>query len=298
MTTFCYLTDTHFGYTLGEGYSMQPRHPEPVEKVLTGLHEWLSEKPVDFILHGGDLVEHGNEKLITKFAEKFSAMPCPAYLCLGNHDLDSPESYQLWKEHHMGLLPNNKPNYKIELEDVNVYVMAVSYAGAPQPYYWETAHIPVISDQQKQDLEQYLASSTKPVILATHVQVNAIPSSQTGLCGEVGEPDCQYQRYLVDLARRFPMLHLIMTGHNHVNTLARFGNLITMTTNAFTETPFDLRVVTIDEKNIEVATHSLRPWIDPQAEFNAEFSWALGGPSQRECTIPVRKAKHDCSCPA
>ncbi|HAI10685.1 MAG TPA: hypothetical protein DCM28_03215, partial [Phycisphaerales bacterium] len=234
MTTFCYLTDTHFGYTVNEGYSMQPRHPEPVDKVLAGFREWLSENPVDFVLHGGDLVEHGNAKLIKTFAEKFTSLPIPAYLCLGNHDLDSPESFELWQQHHMGLLPGDNPNFHVECEDVNLYVIAVSYAGAPQPYFWETAHIPVISDQQKQDLEHYLAASTKPVILCTHVQVNAIPSSQTGLCGEVGEPDSKYQRYLIDLARRFPTLHLIMTGHNHVNTLARFGNLITMTTNALT----------------------------------------------------------------
>ena len=134
------------------------------------------------------------------------------------------------------------------------------------------------------------------MILTTHVQVNAIPSSQTGLCDEVGEPDHKYKRYMIDLARRFPLLQLIMTGHNHVNTRTRFGNLTTLTTNAFTETPFDVRVVTVDDKNIEIATHSLRPWIDPSAAFNAEFSWALGGPSQRECTIPICKTKQNCDC--
>ena len=296
MTKFCYLTDTHFGYTLGQGYSMQPRHPEPVDKVLAGFREWLTENPVDFVLHGGDLVEHGNKKLITKFAPLMTSLPMPSYLCLGNHDLDSLESFELWEENHLGLLPDGKPNFHLEYEEFNLYVLAVSYAGAPQPYFWETAHIPVLSDKQKMDLETYLAKSNKPVILATHVQVNAIPPGQTGLCGDVGEPDCKYQRYIVDLARRFPMLQLVMTGHNHVNTLARFGNLTTMTTNAMTETPFDVRVVTVDDKNIEISTHSLRPWIDPAAEFNAEFSWALGGPSQRECTIPVKKVNQKCNC--
>ena len=42
--------------------------------------------PVDFVLHGGDMIDSTREEHIDRAAEMFR-LSVPVYLCLGNHDL-------------------------------------------------------------------------------------------------------------------------------------------------------------------------------------------------------------------
>ena len=95
MTKFLYIADTHLGAN-PMGYQKQRGYPERLPEILACLRAWLADEGgVDFILHGGDMVDSATADHIREAAEVFR-FPVPVYLCLGNHDLTGEGSLDDW----------------------------------------------------------------------------------------------------------------------------------------------------------------------------------------------------------
>ena len=95
MTRFIYLADTHIGAGSG-GYIQQPRYVEHMPTLMANLCAWIeTDGGIDFVLHGGDMVDHVCEANVRLASELF-ALPVPVYLCLGNHDMDHPKAVDVW----------------------------------------------------------------------------------------------------------------------------------------------------------------------------------------------------------
>ena len=68
------------------GYRQQPGYPERRPELLALLDAWIRENPpIDFVLHGGDLID-GTTPANLRTAREFARLPVPVRLCLGNID--------------------------------------------------------------------------------------------------------------------------------------------------------------------------------------------------------------------
>ena len=176
MTRFLYLTDTHLGAGR-EGYTQQCRYLEHFDRLLGGLRAWISRNRIDFILHGGDLTEDGSRVQIKNAIARFKTLNVPFYLCLGNHDLTSPQSIAWWLNYHAGAFADGTPSFAVETENTVLFVMANHWDKLSPAHYWDRnlPQVPLLDEVQKAKFESLLKSTPKPVIVAVHAPLNAIP---------------------------------------------------------------------------------------------------------------------------
>lgn len=81
MTRFLYLADTHLGAN-PMGYRQQTCYPEKLQQIVSALRQYLSASGgVDFILHGGDMLDYTTDDNIRAAAECFD-FSIPTHLCL------------------------------------------------------------------------------------------------------------------------------------------------------------------------------------------------------------------------
>ena len=286
MTRFLYLTDTHLGAGR-KGYIQQSRYLEHFDRLLEGLGVWISENRVDFILHGGDLTEDGTCDQIKKSLAAFNNLNVPFYLCLGNHDLSSLKSISLWINHHAGAFGDGTPNFPVETGDVVLFVMAHHWDTLSPAHYWnrDLPQVPILDEAQKAKLVRLLQSTTKPVIVAVHAPLNAVPASQTGLAADYHVPDRIYLEYFLGLAEKYPNFKLALAAHNHVNTLRNYGHLTTVTSAAFSETPFDFRMIEVGSETIAIRTISLNSRLGLSVDYLTEKKWVQGAEGDRSANI-------------
>lgn len=80
------------------GYHQQPSYPEYAEQLLQLLQLKINEESVDFVVHGGDLVDSCQPGLIKFAGQLFHQLSIPIYLCLGNHDVNRRGALNTWLE--------------------------------------------------------------------------------------------------------------------------------------------------------------------------------------------------------
>lgn len=286
MARFIYLTDTHLGAGR-EGYTQQSRCLEHFAALLEGLRAWSSRNKIDFILHGGDLTEDGTCGQIKKSIAAFQTLKIPFYLCLGNHDLAGLQSISLWLDHHQGAFADGTPSFALEIGAAVVFVMGHHWNNLVPAFYWDKnlPQIPLLDEEQKAKFERLLISTTKPVILAVHSALNVIPASQTGAGRDLHAPAKEFSGYFLGLAKKHANFKLALAAHNHVNTIWHYQHLTTVTTAAFTEAPFDFRIIEVDEKAIDIKTFSLNLDLGLEVEYQPGKKWVQGTENDRSCRI-------------
>ncbi|MDD2479120.1 MAG: metallophosphoesterase, partial [Victivallaceae bacterium] len=85
---FLYIADTHLGGSDSAGYRQQERYLEYFEHLMAVFTQWIKQRgDIDFVIHGGDMVEDSSAENIVEAVRLFEQLPCPVYLALGNHDL-------------------------------------------------------------------------------------------------------------------------------------------------------------------------------------------------------------------
>ena len=95
MTKFIYIADSHVG--AGDtGYYQQPRYADRLPELVALLDAWIQQDSgIDFVLHGGDMVDAASVENI-RAARAMFQLSVPVYLCLGNHDLTGENAFDLW----------------------------------------------------------------------------------------------------------------------------------------------------------------------------------------------------------
>lgn len=291
MLKFLYVCDTHFGDAPADPWHIQPRCPQLMPALFDRLAAWLADNRFDFVLHGGDAIESASFASITAAADLFSSLPCPVYLCLGNHDLFGDRALDLWRRHSRGLLPAGQPNYVVERPEATLLVLANHWHDLKRPYYWDehTPQTPLLDESQRLLLETTLAESArtrKPVILALHSPILAMrpDESAAGLPDETLSP--ALFSYLQDRAARYPSLKLLLAGHSHVSRIRRLGPLPVVATAAFGESPFEGRLIIVDDSgSIRVETLTFASLFGLPAPYDASKAFAQGSPSDRTAVL-------------
>ena len=290
MTRFIYLTDTHLGACNDSGYHTQPRRVNLAEALVEALGRWIDRHDVDFVLHGGDIVDAATAELIHRSTVLFSRLTVPTYLCLGNHDLMEPGAIEQWRTLHDGMLPGGKETFSLRFNEFALYVLAHHYGSTDPPHFWDAeggtdTQRPVLDATQRSEFESYVARIDRPVIVAVHAMMNAVPAEQCGAEEDQHAPDRQFHEFFADTARRHGGIRLFLAGHNHVNTIVDQELFVSTTTASFTEGRFDARVITVRDGTIDVQTVSFADNLDEPIEVGREFAGVYGGPAQRSCVI-------------
>ena len=279
MSSFIYLTDTHIGAD-PMGYCQQAPYPERMPAIVDALDRWLREhRDVDFVLHGGDLVDVTSTANIDLAAELFNRLPVPTHLCLGNHDLTEENSVEIWMERGACFFPENTPCHTIEKEGYAVHIMPSHWCDSP--FYWDRKCQDVnFTKDQIDQLEANLQKNSDRIqVLLTHSPVFGLPTAQTGFDKPHHAPDEAFTSTITTIVKRHPSLKVVLGAHNHMNMRLTNAGVEFVTASSFCETPFDFKYFQVDDDGISMNTISLIGEVGFDAEYDFDKTFVQG----REC---------------
>lgn len=290
MTRFLYLADTHLG-AAPMGYRQQPGVPERLPELVATLRRYVEEQGnIDFVLHGGDLVDDATDASIAAAAEVF-ALPVPLYLCLGNHDLNRDAAVSRWLALAPGFFgAEAAADYSVVTDDVAIHVVPTQWE--EQPYRWSGPQREHLTDGQERFLETALRrTSDRGQIVLTHSPVLGLPPAQTGLPEPYHAPGPGFARAMLGLASRHPSVACVLGAHTHMNQCVREGRTFCVTASAFVETPFEVKRFEATPTTLTMETVRLgerigwtpvpdagRPYVQGRPTDRA-FTWHRGLPS-------------------
>ncbi len=271
-TRFAVLTDTHIeapeivydtiqtvdSLTQRDTLLLVPREvPGEALQALALCAEDLKSQQVDFILHAGDITEHGDSLALAHARQLLESTGLPFYITTGNHETRfSPSALQDLKAvfdsvrfalNHNGLLilgVNNAP---------------IMHPGdghfAPQDTLW---------------LRQWLDSlGTQPTILLTHIPV------------QTDEVDNWYD--LTNMLRQFNT-QAIISGHHHKSehlTIDGIDNVVCRSMLPDENGTIGYTIVDIDEANIQFSERVLPGMNHPNT------NWM--GSVRPKVTLPLKR---------
>lgn len=224
-----------------------------IEQVLAEL----SELDLDFLLIPGDLTQHGERKNHLWLADRLSALPYPAYVVPGNHDviaatgtetcIDMADFVKLYQKFGYGVETHgfgggDRPYYAQEV------LPAVWLIGLNSIAFEEdgTQHWSGLLDgEQLLWLEATLAQipdDALTMVMVHHNVLEHLPGQSHHRMGK---------RYMLDNAPALVQslqvagASLIFTGHLHVQDIARWGHLYEITTGSLVSYPHPYRIVQV-----------------------------------------------------
>ncbi len=288
---FAYLTDTHIGCN-ETGYCLQARYLGHDARLFEGLSQWLHAQQVAFVVHGGDLTDHGTPLEIACASELCSMLNLPVYVSLGNHDLAQPESMQQWRTAgttgHGRFLPDGHDCFAVTAGEVLVVV--VTHHWHPHvDHCWVSAEPqqPRLSREQVEWLDATLRRTTRPVIAVTHAPLNDVRGDIRHDEAAFHPPYAPYLATWRELAAEHANLRLVLCGHNHAHSNCDQGTFVSCTTAAFNEVAAQLRLVTITAQAVEVRTFSLAGALGLGGVLAQERAWSVGPSADHRLRLPL-----------
>ncbi|MGF1482524.1 MAG: metallophosphoesterase family protein [Cyanophyceae cyanobacterium] len=212
-----------------------------LETVLTHLKQLA----LDFLLIPGDLTQHGEPENHRWLQHRLEALPFPVYVIPGNHDVPC-----LWADDH-----------SIGLQDFPHFYRQFGYTN-PHKLYYTCELLPgvqlialnsnqfdangkqlgCLDEEQLLWLEQVLEKVQHQFILVMvhHNVLEHLPGQSHHQLG---------QRYMLDNALLLRQMlekygvKLVLTGHLHVQDIARSGDLYEITTGSLVSYPHPYRIL-------------------------------------------------------
>jgi len=253
---FIYLADTHIGGSDTKGYRQQPRYLSHVSELIGCLAGWIAKrKDVDFVIHGGDIVDGADSQNIDIAIELFRKLPCPVYPVMGNHDLASSDAVGHWLEKGNGFFPENSMDFSLSLDGTGFYFLTCHWG--KKPYFWDPAEeqIPYLSGPQLEKLKGY-GSVSSLMFLIVHSPVLGLPCGQTGLKDPLHSPKGDFPAMIRGLAEELHV-KVVLGAHNHMNMNVELNGVNYVTVSAFTETPFEFKLFEVTGTSISMETLSM-----------------------------------------
>ncbi len=273
MSRFLYLSDSHYGAN-PPGYQQQRAYPEKLPQIIAALQSYIAQENIDFVLHGGDIIDSTNEENIVESARLFEALGVPVYLCLGNHDLTTPDALQQWLLLAPQFFPGSQPEFSL-LHDCAIHVVPNHWG--EHAYYWEVSQDTSFDARQLAFIEQALSTHTdRPHILLTHSPVFGLSPQQTGFEAELHPPTGSLPQAITELAARHPHLCCVLGAHNHLNMCVEKHGTYFVTSSALHETPFEIKQFEVTPENVSMSTVSLIGHLDTKAEYDFNKTFVQG----------------------
>jgi len=268
------MADTHLGAN-PMGYQQQRGYPAKLPEIRTALTEFLlPEHRVDFVLHGGDMIDAATDDQIRAAAALFT-LPVPVYLCLGNHDLTEPDAMARWMKHAPGFFPGGTPEYTITTEDCAIHVAPNHWE--ERPFYWRNKQEAHFSATQIERLNRQLAIRPHlPHLVLTHSPVYGLPVEQTGFSAPCHCPCESFTAGMTALAAGHGNLKCVLGAHNHMNMRVAHNSVEFVTVSSLVETPFEFKLFEVTPHAISMSTVALKPALPFGDDYNAAKAFVQG----------------------
>jgi|TARA_B100000809_G_scaffold209781_1_gene212857 DNA repair exonuclease SbcCD nuclease subunit len=278
MTRFIYIADTHLGAS-GPGFQQQQRYPERVAEILPALRAVICEGEIDFVLHGGDMVDGPAESVVRAAAGHFD-LPVPTYLCLGNHDLSWPDSLERWMRCAPDFFPDGRPEFSITTDDCIIHVVPNQWGSTP--YHWVHLDREWFTDEQMSFLSNGLEIRPDlPHILSTHSPVFGVPVEQTGLPKPFHPPKDAFRDCVTGLATQHKHLRCVLGAHVHMNSRVSHAGVEYVHVSPVTETPFEYKIFEIESGTISMQTLTLADALPFKGDYDDSRTYVQGRPIDR-----------------
>jgi DNA repair exonuclease SbcCD nuclease subunit len=271
---YIYLSDTHIGGTDAQGYVKQPRYLSKYQEIMQGLQKYIQGRgDIDFIIHGGDMVDSTSPKSIQMATDFFDRLQCPTYLALGNHDLTPRDSIKLWLSHAPQFFPSGTIDYRIIKEGVRFDILACNWDGVIG--FWDAngQQKPWLTPAQLAQLEDDDEDGIHTQVVVVHSPLYGVPPEQHGGIETLHGPEGDF------CVKTLPSLKdssLVLSGHTHMNMAQEKGGCHYVTTSAFSEMPFDFKVIEITKKGMLMRTISLSSLLPFKGEYDFNACYVQG----------------------
>lgn len=280
MTRFAYIADSHNGAD-PMGYQQQKGYPQLLPDILDALVDHLrSIGGVDFILHGGDMVDYTNNETIQSGAGLFE-LPFPVHLCLGNHDLTTRDAADTWVRLAPQFFGNGTPSYTIERDDCMIHVAPNHWDD--DAFFWEEAQRPHLRAEQVEFLTNALDRKPElPHVIATHNSVFGLPVEQTGMSEPFHVPPAEFTDQITGLVSRYPNVACVLGAHNHLNMCVEQDSVDYVTASSLVEAPFEFKLFELTPTEMAMSTISLADSLDVDVKYDSDKAFVQGRPVDRE----------------
>ena len=277
MARFIYLADTHLGADPAM-FWQQPSYPGRLPELLGLLDEWIRDDgAIDFVLHGGDIVDAPTDENLQAAADLFR-LSVPVYLTLGNHDLTEQDALARWQALAPDFFPEGGPEFSVHAPGCSVHVRTTHWGDVP--YYWDTEMTAHFVPGQLDGLGEAIARAPESVhLVTTHSPAVAIPAEQMSAGEHNHDPGTEFTDAVLGIAARHPQVRCVLGSHNHVNICVPRGSVHCVTASSFTETPFEFKVIEAAPGELKMSTVSLLAQVSFKAEYEPGRAFVQG----REC---------------
>jgi hypothetical protein len=271
---FIYVADTHVGGSDISGYWQQERYLRYFPELFEVFSRWIEQQGnIDFVIHGGDMVDKASPEAITDVAEMFQKLPCPLYFTPGNHDLTEDDSAKSWLEKASDFFNNDGIDFSFCHD--NVKFDFISCHWGQKPYFWNPveAQIPYWETAQTQLLGN--EGSFKHKVIVTHAPVFGLPCTQTGMNEELHPPAGDFSDFIHKLAVKHKVL-LVLGAHTHMNMHLCKDGVHYVTVSAFSEVPFEFKVFEISDDDFSMKTIGLADQVNFNFKYNFDKTYIQG----------------------
>jgi hypothetical protein len=126
-----------------------------------------------------------------------------------------------------------------------------------------------------QKLEKYPNSIH---FLTTHTSILGIPTDQTGLHFPYFESGQEFTQQIMGFIKKYPQIRGIFHGHTHLNAHVKLKDLNAhfISASAFSESPFDFKVIEVTPSFLSMKTYSLMDKVDFKVEYNFNKTFVQG----------------------
>ena len=279
MTRFLYIADTHLGAN-HMGFQQQQGYPEKLPEILSALGRHLAMSGgIDFILHGGDMINATTKETIITAAKTFD-LAVPVYLCLGNHDLTTTDAIDLWLRVAPQFFIGGTPDYTLVTEDCVIHVTPNHWDDLP--FYWGGVQKPHFSPVQTERLARELSMRPDlPHVILTHSPVFGLPQAQTGLPTPYHCPEASFTAEITALAAKHTHIRCVLGAHNHLNMRLDSGGVEYVTVSSLVETPFEFKLFEVQPQQMKMTTLSLGDALAFDSAYDATKAFVQGRDSDR-----------------
>ncbi|MDJ1168292.1 metallophosphoesterase [Roseofilum sp. BLCC_M154] len=280
---FAIISDLHIAlpHTIWD----HPKRFHLVELSIPALElalDRISQLDLDFLLLPGDLTQHGEPENHQWLQQRLSQLPYPVYVIPGNHDIPTqwgnetsisrakfPTYY-----HQFGYRHSHQTDYTCELLPGVRLIALDSNEFDPEGKQLGYGYL---NEAQFQWLEEVLATTSEPLrlVMIHHNVIEHLPDQST---------HCLGKRYMLQNGPRLIKvlqeagIHLLFTGHLHVQDIAQQGDLYEITTGSLVSYPHAYRTLRITSKlsektTVKIASHQIKtlPGWENLGEFSREW---------------------------
>ena len=280
MAKFIYLTDTHYGGS-PVLFHEQPSYPQRLPQLLALLDGRIRQDPdIQLVIHGGDMVNQCTPDALQGLEQVFR-LSVPLYLCLGNHDLTHPAALSRWMHGAPHFFPTGSPVFSLPLGDAFLHILPNQWCETP--YYWESVQDAHFLPNSLAAVEALIRQHPSAAhLLITHSNVLGIQPEQSGMDQAYNAPRESFTREVFDLLKRHPQLRHVISGHTHANTHVIRGGAHYITASSLVETPFEYKLMDVQDGRITMTTESLAGEVNFQADYDSERNFIQGRAADRE----------------